>query len=453
MRPGRTAAPSSAAAWLGLAVLTSAMILSAIDRQILILITEPLKRSLALSDTDVGLLNGLAITLVSAAATYPMGMLADRFDRRRLLAVCILLWSLAAALCGLARSFGGLFACSMGIAIGEAVLGPISYSLIADLFPRERWIIANYVFYLGNVLGGAAGLALSGAAVGFAATHRDIIPGALFGPEPWRLAMLIVALPGPLIAIAVLAMRTRRSAKTTAATLPAMGAYLRAHAATLVGVFLGFGFSAAAYATLSTWVLIGLTRNFGQSAVQVGARYGLVLAVASLAGVLLSGQLIRMLRSRFGELVLLRVAQAGVAVAAMLMLMLLYVRTPAQVYVAQLAITIPLIVAISVSPTFLQNIAPGAYRARVIAMGGLVYVVLNAVTPIAVGMISDSGFGRSNGLYPSMLVIALPCALAGVALLELASRTLADTFAAAREHDQADEEDANIYRGIVESPA
>lgn len=428
-------APSLAAAWVGLAILTVAMTFSVIDRQILILLTEPLKHSLGLSDTNIGLLNGLAITLVSAAATYPMGILADRFDRRRLLAICIILWSAATAACGLASSFGMLFACSMGIAVGEAVLGPIAYSLIADLFPRERWIAANYVFYLGNILGGAAGLALGGAAVALADTHRDLAVAGLFGPEPWRLAMLFVALPGPLIAAAVLMMRPRRSAVTRAAGLPAMGTYLRTHAATLGGVFLGFGFSAAANVTLATWVLIGLTRNFGQSAAEAGARYGLVHAAASLVGVLLSGQCVKRLRIRFGELAMLRVAQLGVALGALLMPLLWFARTPTQVYAADFIVVVPLIMAISVSPTFLQNIAPGAYRARVIALGGLVYVVLNALTPIVVGLVSDSAFGKAHGLYAAMLVVALPCALAGVMLLALASRTLGDTFAAARAHD------------------
>ena len=428
---------SLTAAWVGLAILTVAMTLSVVDRQILILLTEPLKLSFDLSDTDIGLLNGLAITLVSAAATYPMGVLADRFDRPRLLAVCILLWTGATAACGLSQTFSMLFICSMGIAIGEAVLGPIAYSLIADLFPRERWISANYVFFLGNILGGAAGLALGGGAVALAASYEGLTLGGLFGPEPWRLAMLIAALPGPLVALAVLTMRTRRRASVLPESMPPMGAYLRQHATTLGGVFLGFGFSAAANVTLGTWVLIGLTRDFGQSAAEVGTRYGVMLAAASLIGVLLSGQLVKRLTPRFGELAMLRVAQIGVAAGAVTMPLLWLAHTPAQVYAANFVAVIPLIMAISISPTFLQNIAPGAYRARVIALGGLVYVMLNALTPIVVGIVSDSAFGRANGLYAAMLVVALPCALAGVALLALASRTLGETFAAARAHDAA----------------
>lgn len=426
--------PTLFAAWVGLAILTAAMILSVVDRQILIIVTEPLKRTFSLSDTQIGLLNGLALTLVSAAATYPMGILADRLDRRKLLSVCILLWSVAAGACGFAQTFGSLFACSMGIAIGEAVLGPINYSLIADLFPRERWLIANYVFYLVNVLGGAAALALSGAAFGLAEAHRAAFPASLSHLDSWRIAMLIVAVPGPIIAVAALFMRTRRRpAEEVAQKAAPIVPYLREHVRTLAGVFLGFGFAASAFVTLSTWVLIGLTRNFGESPADVGMHFGLIIGIASLSGVLLSSLLVKKLRPRFGDLTLLRVAQSGIAAAGVAMLVIPFAHTKWQVYGAQLIAALLSTVAISLSPTFLQNIAPNRIRGRIIAMGGLVYVVLNALTPIAVGMISDSAFGASYGLYWAMIAVALPCALAGVFFLSMAARDLTATFAAACE--------------------
>jgi MFS family permease len=424
------------ASWVGLAILSAAMMLSVVDRQILVIVTEPLKKSFGINDTEVGLLNGLALTLVSAAATYPMGILADRLDRRRLLAACILLWCLAAGACGFAHSFAFLFGCSMGIAIGEAVLGPINYSLIADLFPRERWMIANYVFYLTNVLGGAAALALSGAAFGFADTHRSTLPAGLAGLESWRIAMIIVALPGPLVAIAALFMRTRHAVGKGAvqrggAILP----YLRAHLRTLAGVFLGFGFAAAANVSLAMWVLIGLTRNFGETPADVGLHFGIVTGISSLSGVLLSSLLVKRLRPRFGDLTLLRVAQLGIAAGAVAMIAIPFCAGKWQVYGAQLVASLLMTIAISLSPTFLQNIAPNSIRGRVIALGGLTYVVLNALTPIIVGMISDSAFGRQHGLYWAMLVVSLPCALAGVAFLFMAARDLVTTFDAAEKSE------------------
>jgi MFS family permease len=433
LESARQGGPSLMAAWCGLAVLSVAMMFSVMDRQILVLITEPLKHSMRLGDTQIGLLNGLALTLVSALATYPMGVLADRFDRPRLLAVCVLIWSAAAAACGLAQTFGALFACSMGIAIGEAVLGPISYSLIADMFPRQRWLTVNYVFFISNILGGAAGLALGGAAFGLAETHRGALPPGLAGFESWRLAMMLVAIPGPVIAAAILFIRTRQRTALGAGRTPGIGPYLRAHLRTLTGIFLGFGFAAAAQVTLATWVMIGLTRDFGQTPAEVGARIGAVSAAASLSGVFLSGFLVRKLRPRFGDVTMLRVAQIGIGAACVAMLVFPFARTSWQVYAAQFVAGLPMIAAISLSPTFLQNSAPGPIRSRVIALGGLFYVIFNALTPIAVGMVSDSAFGASFGLYWSMLVVALPCAVAGILFLTVAGRDLSITFAAAAE--------------------
>ena len=92
--------PSLVMAWYGLAAVALASAFAQVDQRILILVTEPIKRSLGLSDTQIGRLNGIALSLVAAIATYPMGMLADRLDRRRLLAACVLLWSASTAVCG-----------------------------------------------------------------------------------------------------------------------------------------------------------------------------------------------------------------------------------------------------------------------------------------------------------------------------------------------------------------
>src|SRR6185437_14166855 len=112
-------------AWYGLAALVLATVFAQMDRQILMLVAQPLKQALDLSDTQIGAINGIALSLVAMLATFPLGWLADRVDRRRLLALCIIIWSIFTAACGFARNFPQLFTCSMGIAVGEAVLGPI----------------------------------------------------------------------------------------------------------------------------------------------------------------------------------------------------------------------------------------------------------------------------------------------------------------------------------------
>src|SRR5690606_19083833 len=115
-------------------------------------------------------------------------------DRRWLLAGCILAWSAATAACGFARDSTELLFAAVGVAIGEAVLTPLIYSMIPDLFPGERRTLANLVYFGASLVGAGLGLALSGALVG-------LLPE---GPiRPWRLAFLVAAAPAPLLALGV----------------------------------------------------------------------------------------------------------------------------------------------------------------------------------------------------------------------------------------------------------
>lgn len=119
-------------------VLLCAYVLSYIDRQILALLVGPIKADLGLSDTQIGLLQGLAFAVLFAIAGLPLGWWADRGDRRRIIAMGVGVWSLMTALCGTARSFTHLFLARAGVGIGEAALVPAAYSMISDLVPPER---------------------------------------------------------------------------------------------------------------------------------------------------------------------------------------------------------------------------------------------------------------------------------------------------------------------------
>ena len=112
--------------------------LSFIDRQILSLLVGPIKRDLGLSDTRVGLLQGLAFALFYGSLGIPIGKIADMRRRTTLITIGVLFWSVMTTLCAGARSFGSLFLARMGVGVGEATLAPGAFSLITDYFSRER---------------------------------------------------------------------------------------------------------------------------------------------------------------------------------------------------------------------------------------------------------------------------------------------------------------------------
>ena len=182
------------ASWYTLAVLLVATIVGSVDSMLVTLLTEPMRATLALSDTQIGLLKGGGLVLFTGLATLPVGWLADRFDRRFVLAACVIVWSAATGLRGTAMGYGVLYVASIGQGVGEAGLSPITNSLIPDLFPRAQRVLANAIFGIAAIFGGALGAALGGSIVPAIEKSRPLLPLALQGSETWRLAFFAMGL-------------------------------------------------------------------------------------------------------------------------------------------------------------------------------------------------------------------------------------------------------------------
>ena len=173
---------------LTLGVLLAINTLNFYDRQVLGAVAEPVRQQLDLDDAQYGWLTP-AFVLLYAAAGVPLGRLADRGRRTRLLAGGVALWSVLTALSGLAWSFWSMFALRLGVGVGEAACAPAANSLLGDLFPRERRARALAVFMVGLPLG----LALSSGVSVFVADRWG-----------WRPAFLVAGLPGLALGLACL---------------------------------------------------------------------------------------------------------------------------------------------------------------------------------------------------------------------------------------------------------
>ncbi|MEM9839547.1 MAG: MFS transporter [Pseudomonadota bacterium] len=133
-----------------------------IDRQILSILAVPIKAELGLTDTQIGLMSGLAFALFYATLGVPIAMLADRSSRVRIMAVALTLWSAMTAVCGLAGNFWQLFWARLGVGVGEAGGVAPAYSIIADYFPPKERARALAVYSLGIPIGSALGIVLGG---------------------------------------------------------------------------------------------------------------------------------------------------------------------------------------------------------------------------------------------------------------------------------------------------
>jgi MFS family permease len=164
-----------------LAILLFAYIFNFIDRQIIGILAVPIKKELALSDTQLSLMGGLAFALFYSGIAIPVAWLADRRNRVGIIAASVALWSLFTAACGFAQSFWHLFLARMGVGIGEAGGVAPSYALISDFFPPARRARALAIFSLGIPIGSALGVFFGG----WIASNLD-----------WRSAFMIVGVAG-----------------------------------------------------------------------------------------------------------------------------------------------------------------------------------------------------------------------------------------------------------------
>ena len=202
---GRGEEAASAYSWYVLGVLVVVYILNFIDRQILSILAVDIKRDLGLSDGDLGFLGGAAFAVFYALFGVPLGRLADRWNRVRLLTIGLVLWSTATALSGLARNFVTLSLARMGVGVGEATASPTAYSLISDYFPSRQRATALAVYSSGLYIGGGVSL-LIGANISkwWDAAYPG---GGIGGLVGWQAAFVAVGLPGVLLALWVASLR------------------------------------------------------------------------------------------------------------------------------------------------------------------------------------------------------------------------------------------------------
>lgn len=286
------ATPSLRSANFALAVFLSAYILSFVDRQILSLMVEPVKRDLGINDLQMGLLQGLAFALLYAFVGIPIGLLADRISRRRIIAAGVVFWSACTALCGFAGSFSHLFAARMGVGVGEAALSPAAHSSLSDAFPPERLARAMAIYALGITLGSGAALMIGGSVVDAIASSGDVAVPLLGRLRSWQAAFLAVSAPGVLVALLVALTREpprrHRSRENRPGLRPTL-AYLIAQKRVFGAIYGNSTVLAIMGYGLPAWYPTLLIRRFGLSAGEAASYLGIVYLVFGSAGSLAAG--------------------------------------------------------------------------------------------------------------------------------------------------------------------
>ncbi len=192
-------------AWYVLAILFVVYILNFIDRQVISILAEDIKRDLGLRDEDLGFLYGTAFGVFYALFGIPLGRLADSWHRVRLISGGLALWSTMTMLSGLSRSGGQLAAARIGVGIGEATASPSAYSLISDYFPKKLRGTALSIYSAGIYVGAGISLFIGGLIVqSWNAAYPN---GGPFGLVGWQAAFMAVGFPGVILALWIATIR------------------------------------------------------------------------------------------------------------------------------------------------------------------------------------------------------------------------------------------------------
>ena len=431
--------------WYVVAVLTFAFTVAFIDRQILSLLVQPIRRDLGISDTQISLLAGFAFAVFYSILGVPIARLADRRSRRAIISIGVFLWSLMTAVCGLAKSFAGLFVARVGVGVGEATLSPAAYSMIADYFPPQKLARAIAVYAMGLYLG--AGLAMiAGSAVVRLVSDAGPVTLPLLGTLfPWQLTFFVVALPGILVLAGMATVReperrdhlaepaspprsaeppnaeeqaeatdaseglpileaTRNAAVATHAAPPRAGersgsepalptppikavplaevvAFFRRNLRFIVAHFTGFGLLGTVITAYMVWTPEFLRRSYGLDIADAGLIYGLILLVFGASGPYAGGWLSTWLVAKGYRDGEMRTAVIGGLAMTPLAVLTPLAPNPLTAIVLLAAATFALSFPQAFPPTLLQLMAPNRLRAQVTA----IFMLASVLTAYTIG--------------------------------------------------------------------
>ncbi|MGA4448254.1 spinster family MFS transporter [Ectopseudomonas chengduensis] len=413
--------PSSARAWATVAILMVAYVLSFVDRQILNLLVEPIRRDLAINDTQMSLLMGLSFALFYTVCGIPLGRVADTRSRRGLIAVGILFWSAATAACGMAKMYWQFLLCRIGVGVGEAALSPAAYSLIADSFPAERRATAISVYSMGVYLGSGLAFLVGGLVIQFASAQGDVTLPVLGEVRPWQLIFLILGVAGVFFTLLMLAIKepVRRGAGAgVAVPLSEVGRYIRANRRTVL--LHNFGFAGLAFAGYGSaaWIPTFYIRTYGWDAGQVGIVYGCIVAVFGCLGIVFGGRLADWMAKRGRSDANMRVGLYA-ALGALPLVVLFPLMDSA--FWASLLLA-PAVFCLSmpfgVAPAAIQEIMPNSMRGQASAIYLFVITLIGlGVGPTAVALVTDFVFADDNALRYSLLIVTTLAVLMSIILL------------------------------------
>jgi MFS family permease len=422
--------PSSFAAWYSVAVLMLMYIFSFIDRTTISLIVEPMKRDLQISDTQVGMLQGLAFALLYTFLGLPIARLSDRHSRRAIIAAGVFIWSIMATLCGLARTAMQLFIARIGVGVGEAALSPAAYSIITDSFPRSKMGTAFGVYNIGITIGAGVAFLVGGIVVAAVSHAGASYTLPLFGEvRAWQMVFIVTGAPGILLPLLLLTFRepARRgllriqTGQTAAVLKPPLREvlnYVWSNKKFYLMHFIALALLSMCGYCVAAWLPTALIRAYGVSYGQVGKVLGVSTIFMNSSGMLIAGFLCdRLTRKGWNDapIVVALLSACGIAVFAGLPSIM---PTVPMVWVALFVSGLTFNAYNGVGPMAVNQVTPNQYRAQVSAVYLFVVNALGlGVGPTLVPLLNDHVFHDPAKIRYSLIIVVFCAAVTAIVLL------------------------------------
>lgn len=415
--------PKPAYAWYVVVLLVLSYALGVVDRIVIGLLVNPIKEDLNLTDTQIGIIQGLAFALFYSLFTLPVGYLVDRWKRVPVIWSGLAIWSVATMAGAFSRSFWGLFSSRVVMGAGEATTTPASASLIADYFPPEKRARAYGIFAMGGSIGIGIAYLLGGVAIGLTDSVRSLAP-QLFAPfADWHVVLFIVGAPGVVLAaVMALTMREpiRRGAvnQTMRFSLSPLWRELSINRVALVTVMMGTIMNVMIVNAQLSWFPTLFVRvhewepsRIALALAVVGVPFGILSAITA-------GSALTWLAKRGREDGPVLVMMLQCAAWALFGTAKCLAPTPELALVGHVLTSMFATWAVTSALTALNQVTPNQLRGQVVA----VYTLLTGLVGIAVGsgavgFLSDYVFDYPTGIAPSLALVCFLGGAIGIAIL------------------------------------
>ena len=407
--------------WWLVGVLCLVNAVAFIDRAALPLLVQPIKRDLQISDTLMSLLIGAAFIITYAVGGWFVGMLVDRFPRRRVLAMGMTVWGISTMLCGSVTTYAGLFLGRCGVGAGEATCGPSSMSLVSDAFhPRFRGR-AVAIWAMGASIGGGLALLGGGAILHFVGESGSyVLPLLGITVRSWQLVLIMcgaIALP-----VALLVYTFKEPARRSVGTgqpIALRDAFetVRDRWPVFVPLFLANAATIMLSVAYSSWIPAFLGRVWKIPAGEIGLTYGLIVLFLSTASQFIAGFLVDTVYRRFG---LPAIPALGVGISALIFLPAVLVPAAGSIVAVWMLLAVFNLLAASlftIGTSTIVHLSPGAAIGKITAVHfAWVGITGTAIAPTLVAVVAEQFFQGTLGSALSTVGGAL-AAIGGLCLL------------------------------------